>query len=71
MDGLGFLFLTIWLLCLQVFFDKGNNADWFNATWIRWIFGVSCFPVFASSYLKLSEKIPLLIYPYLKIETLL
>ena len=43
MDGLGFLFLTIWLLCLQVFFDKGNNADWFNATWIRWIFGVSCF----------------------------
>lgn len=43
MDGLGFLFLTIWLLCLQVFFDKGNNADWFNTTWIRWIFGVSCF----------------------------
>lgn len=42
MDGLGFFFLTIWLLCLQVFFDKGNNADWFNATWIRWIFGVSC-----------------------------
>jgi DHA2 family multidrug resistance protein len=24
-----------------VFFDKGNNADWFNATWIRWIFSVS------------------------------
>jgi len=41
-DGLGFFFLTVWLLCLQVFFDKGNNADWFNATWIRWIFGVSC-----------------------------
>ncbi len=41
-DGLGFLFLTIWLLCLQVFFDKGNNADWFNATWICWLFGVSC-----------------------------
>lgn len=42
MDGLGFFFLAVWLLCLQVFFDKGNNADWFNATWIRWIFGVSC-----------------------------
>ena len=42
MDGLGFFFLTIWLLCLQVFFDKGNNADWFNATWICWIFGISC-----------------------------
>ena len=42
MDGLGFFFLTVWLLCLQVFFDKGNNADWFNATWICWIFSISC-----------------------------
>ncbi len=42
LDGLGFFFLILWLLCLQVFFDKGNNADWFNATWIRWIFTVSC-----------------------------
>lgn len=42
MDGLGFFFLTIWLLCLQVFFDKGNNADWFNAPWICWIFTISC-----------------------------
>ena len=42
LDVMGFIFLFIWLLCLQVFFDKGNNADWFNATWIRWIFSISC-----------------------------
>jgi DHA2 family multidrug resistance protein len=42
LDGLGFFFLTIWLLFLQVFFDKGNNADWFNARWICWVFGISC-----------------------------
>ena len=42
LDGIGFFFLTFWLICLQVFFDKGNNADWFNATWIRWIFTLSC-----------------------------
>lgn len=42
MDWLGFGFLVLWLLFLQVFFDKGNNADWFNATWIRWVFGISC-----------------------------
>ena len=41
-DGLGFTFLIVWLCTLQVFFDKGNNADWFNATWICWLFGVSC-----------------------------
>ena len=42
MDWTGFSFLVVWLICLQVFFDKGNNADWFNATWIRWIFTISC-----------------------------
>lgn len=42
LDKRGVFFLFLWLLCLQVFFDKGNNADWFNAVWIRWIFGISC-----------------------------
>ena len=41
-DGLGFLFLILWLCSLQVFFDKGNNADWFNAPWICWLFTFSC-----------------------------
>ncbi|MCI1273671.1 MAG: DHA2 family efflux MFS transporter permease subunit [Clostridiaceae bacterium] len=43
LDGWGFLFLSLWLITLQIFFDKGNNADWFNAEWIRWVFGSSCF----------------------------
>ena len=42
MDWLGFGLLSLWLICLQVFFDKGNNADWFNATWICWVFAISC-----------------------------
>ncbi|MBQ3819768.1 DHA2 family efflux MFS transporter permease subunit [bacterium] len=41
-DGPGFFFLIVWLLTLQVFFDKGNNADWFNAAWICWLFAISC-----------------------------
>ena len=41
LDAMGFFFLILWLCCLQVFFDKGNNADWFNAAWIRWIFTIS------------------------------
>lgn len=40
-DARGFFYLTIWLVTLQTVLDKGNNADWFNATWIRWTFGVS------------------------------
>lgn len=40
-DGKGFFYLTIWLVTLQTVLDKGNNADWFNATWICWTFGIS------------------------------
>lgn len=40
-DFLGFSFLIIWLVCLQVVLDKGQNNDWFNAPWICWTFGVS------------------------------
>ena len=40
-DFLGFFFLSVWLISLQVVLDKGNNADWFNAPWICWLSGVS------------------------------
>ena len=34
-DGIGFLFLALWLISLQVVLDKGNNADWFHSLFIR------------------------------------
>ena len=40
-DGKGFFFLVGWLVSLQIVLDKGNNADWFNADWIRNLFIVS------------------------------
>ncbi len=40
-DGIGFMFLAIWLITLQIVLDKGNNADWFNAPWICWLSFVS------------------------------
>lgn len=40
-DFLGFFFLCVWLISLQVVLDKGNNADWFNAPWICWLSLVS------------------------------
>ena len=36
-DFVGFFFLCVWLISLQVVLDKGNNADWFNAPWICWL----------------------------------
>ncbi len=35
-DGVGFGLLCVWLGALQIILDKGQEADWFGAVWIRW-----------------------------------
>jgi DHA2 family multidrug resistance protein len=35
-DRYGFAALVIWTGCLQVILDKGQEDDWFGATWIRY-----------------------------------
>ena len=40
-DYLGFGLMAIWLGTLQLLLDKGQEADWFEADWIRWIAVVS------------------------------
>jgi DHA2 family multidrug resistance protein len=45
-DNLGFGLLVLWTGCLQIILDKGQEDDWFSATWIRWatmILGISLF----------------------------
>jgi DHA2 family multidrug resistance protein len=43
-DNLGFGMLVVWTGCLQIILDKGQEDDWFGATWIRWAF---CFMITA------------------------
>jgi DHA2 family multidrug resistance protein len=40
-DYLGFGLMAIWLGTLQLLLDKGQEADWFAADWIRWIAAIS------------------------------
>jgi DHA2 family multidrug resistance protein len=40
-DYVGFAMLALWLATLQIVLDKGQEADWFSATWIRWFSAVS------------------------------
>jgi DHA2 family multidrug resistance protein len=35
-DGVGLTLMVLWLGSLQLLLDKGQEADWFGATWIRW-----------------------------------
>jgi len=55
-DGKGFLYLTIWLVTLQTVLDKGNNADWFNATWVCWTFGISVVACILFFHSQLTNK---------------
>jgi DHA2 family multidrug resistance protein len=35
-DFIGFGLLAVWLATMQIVLDKGQEADWFGAEWIRW-----------------------------------
>lgn len=36
LDGIGLGLLALWIGSLQIILDKGQEDDWFGATWIRW-----------------------------------
>src|SRR5579864_2432095 len=40
LDGVGLGLLAVWLGALQIILDKGQEDDWFGATWIRWAFAI-------------------------------
>jgi len=40
-DFIGFGLLAVWLATLQIVLDKGQEADWLGAIWIRWFICIS------------------------------
>jgi DHA2 family multidrug resistance protein len=40
-DYLGFGMMAVWLGALQLVLDKGQEADWFAAPWVRWTAAIS------------------------------
>ena len=36
-DSFGIGFLALWIGCLQVMLDKGQDDDWFSSNFIRWL----------------------------------
>lgn len=58
-DKFGFFYLTGWLVTFQIFLDKGNNADWFNAPWICWTFTFSVIFFLLFIFSQLTQKDPL------------
>jgi len=61
-DYKGIIFLSLWLISMQVVLDKGNDADWFGSTWICWLtaFSVICAIIFFVTQFSKDNKEPLL-----------
>ena len=58
-DTIGLGLLAIWLACLQIILDKGQEDDWFGATWIRWAFAILIAAFIAFLIRELTVKKPL------------
>lgn len=58
-DYLGFGLMAIWLGTLQLILDKGQEADWFSADWIRWTAVISIIALIAFIVRELTDRAPI------------
>jgi DHA2 family multidrug resistance protein len=58
-DFIGFGLLAVWLATLQIVLDKGQEADWLGAVWIRWFIGISVVAMIAFIVWEFRVKDPL------------
>ena len=58
-DYLGFGLMAAWLGTLQLLLDKGQEADWFEATWIRLIAAVSLIALIGFIFREFSHREPI------------
>jgi DHA2 family multidrug resistance protein len=58
-DYLGFGLMAVWLGTMQLILDKGQEADWFEADWIRWLTALSAAACLAFVARELSNRDPI------------
>jgi DHA2 family multidrug resistance protein len=58
-DYLGFAFMALFLGTLQVILDKGQEDDWFAASWIRWAAAIAAMAFVAFVVRELSTDEPI------------
>lgn len=58
-DAIGFGLMAIWLGTLQVILDKGQQEDWFEADWIRWMATISAVAMAAFVIQELRVREPI------------
>ncbi len=71
LDTVGFILLAIWIAALQIMLDKGQDADWFGAVWVRWFAAVALLGFLAFVAWELTADTPLVDLRVLKNRNLL
>ena len=59
-DALGFFLLVVWITCLQIVLDKGQQYNWFDTPWICWLTGICIFSFVLFYVWELEYKYPLI-----------
>ncbi|MHB1767760.1 MAG: DHA2 family efflux MFS transporter permease subunit [Phycisphaerae bacterium] len=71
LDMVGFILLSIWIAALQIMLDKGQDADWFGAVWVRWFAAIAVLGFLAFIVWELTSDAPLVDLRVLKNHNLL
>ena len=58
-DYLGFGLMALWLGTLQLVLDKGQEADWFGASWICWVTAISAVALVAFVIREFTHRDPI------------
>ncbi len=56
LDSIGFGLLAVGLGCMQIILDRGQQDDWFGATWVRWTFIIMLFTLGGFLYSQLTRE---------------
>jgi MFS transporter, DHA2 family, multidrug resistance protein len=59
LDTIGLGLLAVWIGALQIVLDKGQEDDWFGATWIRWATVVIIVGLLAFLWREIRHRKPL------------
>jgi DHA2 family multidrug resistance protein len=58
-DYMGFALMAVWLGAMQLVLDKGQEADWFGAVWIRWVTAISAIALVGFVAREVSNRDPI------------
>jgi MFS transporter, DHA2 family, multidrug resistance protein len=58
-DYIGFGFMALALTTLQVVLDKGQEADWLSAVWVRWLLAIAAVSLIAFIVRELRTRSPI------------